>query len=59
MEGGSDNDLLSLDQPASTENGDKSLEGEGEKRGKGRSSEFKICVHEHTILPVCFLLASP
>ena len=43
MEGGSDNDLLSLDQPVSTENGDKSLEGEGEKRGKGKDSEFRMC----------------
>lgn len=44
MEGGSDDDLLSLDQPVSTENGDKSLEGEGEKRGKGKDSEFRICI---------------
>ena len=44
MEGGSDNDLLSLDQPVSAENGDKSLDGAGEKRGKGKDSEFKMCI---------------
>ena len=38
MEGGSDNDLLSLDQTFSGENGDKTAEGD-EKQDKQKNSE--------------------
>lgn len=41
MEGGTDNDLLSLDQTFSSENGDKAGEGEEEKRGKDKNSESR------------------
>lgn len=40
MEGGTDNDLLSLDQTFSSENGDKVGEGE-DKGGKEKNSESK------------------
>ena len=40
MEGGTDNDLLSLDQTFSSENGDKAGEGE-DKGGKEKNSESK------------------
>ena len=39
MEGGTDNDLLSLDQTFSGENGEKTGEGEEEKRSKEKNSE--------------------
>ncbi len=42
MEGGTDNDLLSLEQTFSGENGDKAGEGD-EKRGKEKNSESKTC----------------
>ena len=41
MEGGSDHDLLSLDNSLSGENGDKSLEGDDEKRNRRKDSELK------------------
>lgn len=45
MEGGSDDDLLSLDQTVSDENGDKSLNGSDEKRDKAKESEFLKYTH--------------
>ena len=47
MEGGSENDLLSLDQTISGENGDKAAEGD-EKRGKDKKSESR----DHAKIPV-------
>ena len=41
MEGGTDNDLLSLDQTFSSENGDKAGEGADEKRDKEKNSKSR------------------
>jgi hypothetical protein len=49
MEGGMDNDLLSLEQTFSGENGDKAGEGE-EKRGKEKNSESKTCARTYFYL---------
>ena len=57
MEGGTDNDLLSLDQTFSSENGDKAGEGEGEKRGKDKNSESRnLCMHSHLALGAMLVL---
>lgn len=39
MEGGTEHDLLSLDQPVSSENGDKSMDADDERRDKEKDSK--------------------
>lgn len=50
MEGGTDNDLLSLDQTFSSENGDKAGEGGEEKKAKDKNSGSKN-LHTCMLLP--------
>ena len=49
MEGGTENDLLSLDASTSGENGDKQQEGGSEKQGKKRDSELEIDASLHCV----------